>query len=398
MGFKLDRQRSDLTLKVDVVIVGAGPAGSTAAYYLANKFNRKVFLIDKAFFPRDKPCGGYLTSRVFTRFNYLRKVKNKIIEVPTYGSYFYGPDLSQLEWRMENPVGYLVLRIKFDNFLKDLAVSRGVQFIEGQEVVDISIRKNTAQIMLANGHSIHGNLIIGADGVRSIIAKKSGIYSKLDKGICVVTEIKINKEEIDEIFGEKRPTYYFYGFKDIIGYGWLFPKKNHLNIGIGGPSNAGREIGRLFPIFINYLKQENLVPVSIKIKEKFSAALIPTSTALYLNHSYSDRVLLVGDALGVASSVSGEGIYQSMASGEDAAIIANQALDEQKFDTEFLRQYEKLWKKDLANELKMVGNIMQLGSSGDKREILRKIKYFFERMRNEKELFEYFARIFFGFK
>ena len=111
--------------KYDVIVVGAGPAGSTAAYLLAHKFNRNVLLIDRAKFPRDKPCGGYLTDRVFERFNYLNREDSALVEVPTYGSYFYAPDLSKFEWIRERPVGYLVLRTKFDNYLREFAVSKG---------------------------------------------------------------------------------------------------------------------------------------------------------------------------------------------------------------------------------------------------------------------------------
>lgn len=385
--------------KYDVIIVGAGPAGSTAAFFLVNKFNRNVLLIDKAKFPRDKPCGGYLTSRVFKRFNYLCSEIDAIVEVPTYGSYFYGPDLSKLEWIKEIPVGYLVLRTKFDNYLKDLAVSHGVKFIEGSKVVDLLVKEEAAKVVVDNGNTYIADIIIGADGARSEIAKKSKIYEKsdsLNKGLCVVNEFRVSEEFLDEIYGKNRPTHYFYGFENIIGYSWVFPKRTHLNIGIGGPSSSGRELGKKFSKFLNYLREINFLPDSIKLTSRFKAAMIPTSLALYLNRSYSDRVLVVGDALGVVSSVSGEGIYQSMASGEDAAIAANYALTELKFDSSFLQRYEKIWKKDLASELKTFGNIMQLGSSEKKDELLEKMRIFFEKMREERELFDFFTRTFFG--
>jgi flavin-dependent dehydrogenase len=99
----------------DIIVIGAGPAGSTAARFLSDKYNKKVLLLDKEKFPRDKPCGGYLTNRVFKRFSYLKPEINELIEVPTFGSFFYGPDLMKLAWIRDVPVGYLVLRTKFDN-------------------------------------------------------------------------------------------------------------------------------------------------------------------------------------------------------------------------------------------------------------------------------------------
>lgn len=388
--------------KYDVIIVGAGPAGSTCALFLAEKFNRNVLLIDKENFPRDKVCGGYLTSRVFRRFKYLKGKISEITEVPTYGSHFYGPDLAKLSWIKEQPVGYLALRLKFDNYLKELAVSKGVKFIGGNEVIDLVVAENRAKVLTQNGSSHSADIVIGADGVRSLIAKKCNIHEKpgvMSKGLCVESEFQVPEEFLDENFGRNRPTHYYYGFGNIIGYAWAFPKKTHVNVGIGGPTKQGREMGRSFLEFLDYLKEEMLLPKSFEITKKFKAALIPTSTALYLNQSYSDRVLLAGDALGVASSISGEGIYQSMASGEDAAIMANQALDDQKFDSNYLRQYAKIWKKDLGRELKTAGNIMmQLSSSENINDLLRKMKIFFDRMKEERDLFDYFATTFFGIK
>jgi len=386
--------------KFDVIIVGAGPAGSTAAVLL-KKFNRSVLLIDKERFPRDKPCGGYLTKRIFDRFTYLKRNLGEITEVPTYGSYFYSPNLSKLEWIKGVPVGYLVLRTKFDNYLKDLAVMKGAEILEGKRVEDLVVNENEAKVILQDGTSYRANLIIGADGVRSVIAEKSQIYEKspsTTKGLCIVNEYEVPTADIDNIYGNKRATHYFYGFGGIIGYSWVFPKKNHINIGIGGPSSAGRELGCIFPKFLNFLHENLMVPKRTYLKAKFKGSLIPLSTALYLNRSYTDRVLLAGDALGVVSSISGEGIYQSMASGEDAGIIANDALNEEKFDALFLKQYEKIWKKDLGIELKSVANIMQLSSTKPKEELLKKISSVFEKMKEDENFFNFFANSFFGLK
>lgn len=387
--------------KFDIIVVGAGPAGSTAAFFLAEKFHRSVLLIDKEKFPRDKPCGGYLTKRVFERFSYLKASIKEITEVPTYGSCFYGPDLSKLEWMKAFPVGYLALRIKFDNFLKNLAVTKGAEVLEGKAVENILIGETEAKVLLRDGTGYAGDIIIGADGARSIIAKRCQITGKspsLSKGVCVVNDLEVPTKDIEELYGNKRLTHYFYGFEGVVGYSWVFPKKHHINIGIGGPSNAGREIGQIFPRFLKFLRERRMLPASVREDSKFKAAIIPPSTGLYLNQSYANRVLLAGDALGVVSSISGEGIYQSMASGEDAARIANEALDEKKFDAPFLSRYEKIWKKDLGGELKMAGNIMTLGSSESKEELMKKIGSFFEKMKEESGLFDYFANAFFGLK
>ncbi|TFG05319.1 MAG: NAD(P)/FAD-dependent oxidoreductase [Promethearchaeota archaeon] len=385
--------------KFDVIVVGAGPAGAVAAYYLAKEFDRNILLVDKAVFPRDKPCGGYLTARVFHRFSFLKPDLSKMIEVPTYGSYFYSPDLMRLEWLKAEPVGYLAIRRKFDTYLKDLAVANGVEFRQETEVVDIEIKEDVAKILTKGGAKYAGDLIIGADGARSIIAKRVRIKENskgTSKGLCVEKEIEVSEDFLERTYGTQRPTHYFYGFGNIIGYGWIFPKRRHLNVGIGGPAMHGKFLGRVFPKFIKFLQESSLLPESVENFKGFKAALIPTSTALYLKRSYSERVLLVGDALGIASSLSGEGIYQSMSSGEDAATIANEALSEGHGNSGILQRYDRLWKKDLGRELKTAGNIMQIGTTGDKADLIAKMNLFFRRMQQEKGLFEYFVNQFFG--
>lgn len=81
---------------------------------------------------------------------------------------------------------------------------------------------------------------------------------------------------------------------------------------------------------------------------------------------------------------------------KDAAILANKALEDQKFDANYLQQYGKIWKKDLASELKTGGNIMQLGSLKKKEELLEKMRTFFVKMQEEEELFTSFTNLFFG--
>jgi flavin-dependent dehydrogenase len=121
----------------DVIVVGAGPAGSTAAKNLAEK-GIKVLLLDKATFPRDKPCGGGLPTRVQKRFPYIQPFIDSI----SYGSTTYSSSLRyKYDLIREKPFLMMVLRKDFDHRLLTLAKQAGAVFLEGRSVVDVVVQK-----------------------------------------------------------------------------------------------------------------------------------------------------------------------------------------------------------------------------------------------------------------
>ncbi len=107
----------------DVIVVGAGPAGSTAAKLLADA-GYHTALVEKARFPRHKTCASWINRLVFERFPYLRGHQAELVDSPFAGIAFLDQDLSRAAlWRERRPSGYLSLRSKFDNGLKDIAVA-----------------------------------------------------------------------------------------------------------------------------------------------------------------------------------------------------------------------------------------------------------------------------------
>ena len=128
---------SGFTMKYDVVIVGAGPSGSTSAKCLAEK-GVKVLLIDKEKFPRDKPCGGGLPTKVLNRFPYVLDLIDSI----SYGSITYSASLKyRLKIQRDKPLIATILRKNFDNGLVKIAVAKGVDFLDEKTVTDIKILK-----------------------------------------------------------------------------------------------------------------------------------------------------------------------------------------------------------------------------------------------------------------
>lgn len=377
-------------MKYDVVIVGAGPAGSTAAKVLAEK-GIKTLLVDKDKFPRDKPCGGGLPYRVIQRFPYVEE--EGVIESYSYGGYaYYQVSKYELKYTGDEPLVGMVLRKKFDYALVKLAVDAGCNLKQNSRVVDVKTTDRTGKILLENGESIESEVVIGADGVNSIVAKKTGLRMRdFKKGVCVLQEFKMDEKIVEKYFTEKRLCYIHSRFRDIPGYGWVFPKKEHVNIGIGemiqSPRSSSKKINLLeiYRDYIRVLKQRKIIPSDLKIGRCIGGAL----PVYPLDKTYSDRVLLVGDAAGVISCVTGEGIYYAMSSGEHAANTLAELLPEEKNNEMSLSKYEEAWKNDFGKELAVLKKLVKRQSPGS-------VEKLFKKAHNDRKLTELLIEIMLG--
>lgn len=353
-------------MKYDVVIVGAGPAGSTAAKYLAEK-GIPVVLIDKAMFPRDKPCGGGLPTRVQKRFPYIRPFIDSI----SYGSITYSSSLRyKLDFIREKPLLLNVLRKDFDDGLVNLAMKAGAVFLGGKTVMDVSITQKCVSVLLDDGQTIETEVVIGCDGTRSVVADKTHLSKKLEVlCIALVQEQPLTPEQLDTYFTKKRLVHLFIKVQGIAGYGWLFPKKNCVNIGIGEFQSALPKSKQKIPLketyeaFIAALKEKGFLPEDFPV-ENLKGAILPIFP---LDNTYGDRVVLCGDAAGFINPITGEGIYYAMASGQIAATVITDGLKVKDLSKQYLSRYQELWNKDFGEDLKLLGRFNnQWGKNSEK--------------------------------
>ncbi|HUU14909.1 MAG TPA: FAD-dependent monooxygenase [Terriglobia bacterium] len=164
-----------LAQKSDVIVVGAGPAGSTAAKLLADR-GYHVFLIDRATFPRHKTCASWINRLAFERFPYLLSRLDELIEAPFYGVTFYDRALGcEGRFGEAQPSGYLSLRSKFDDSLRRIAVKAGVEFLGGRGVVNLDEGRDEIRVRLADGKEFAARVVVGADGASSRVAVAAGL-------------------------------------------------------------------------------------------------------------------------------------------------------------------------------------------------------------------------------
>jgi len=353
-------------MKYDVVIVGAGPAGSTAAKNLAEN-GKKVLIIDKQKFPREKPCGGAIPTRVMKQFPYVEKFIDSI----SYGSYTHSSSLKYtLKFVREKPLLATVIRKDFDDGLVKLAVNAGAMFLNSKTVKDVTTQKDKAVLLLDDKEKIEAKIVIGCDGMRSIVAEKTNLCKKMDDiCICVVQEQPMSIQQLQKYFTDKKIVHLFIKTQVIAGYGWIFPKKKHINIGMGqfesavDSSKPRPNLKESYKKYIKLLKEKKMLPKDFPI-ENVKGGTLPVFP---LKKTYSDRVLICGDEAGSINSITGEGIYYAMASGEMAANVALESLDSDDMSSEFLSKYQDLWYDKFGKDLKFLGRFNKMwGTDSEK--------------------------------
>lgn len=338
-------------MNYDVVVIGAGPAGATAAKFLSEKGVR-VLLLDKSTFPRDKPCGGGLPAKLIKRYKYLEE--NRLIDSYSYEVCMHSDSLKQkIEIQKDEPIIAMVLRDRFDEGLVRLATKNGAVFFAGKSIKNIKLTEEKMHLTFSDGTEIDSPYVIAADGMWSPMGKQLGIQqSNKNIGMCIVEEFPLNKMKLDQYFGEKRRIHLHLNFQEVAGYGWVFPKAEHVNIGIGEfrqaikPKKEKKNIKDLYENYLKILKETNIIPPSLQSKDP-KGGVFPTSP---IEPTALDRVLFCGDAAGMANSLTGEGIYSAMVSGEIAAAVIKEALESGTTNKKILHGYQARWKHDFGDD------------------------------------------------
>jgi len=333
----------------DVVVVGAGPAGATAASYLADQ-NLHVLLLEKHLHPREKPCGGGLSTRVWKQFPYVEPLLDSIC----YGATIHSPSKYAVTINRKQPLLGMIRRTTFDQALVQRAQEKGVEVRQETEVVNIFRKKKGLSVVADNNDTISTNLILGCDGMRSIVADKLGLNKKHRSfGLCVYKEHPIADSDITNVYSSDHIGHIFIKTQEVSGFGWVFPKKDSVNIGLGEfvPNTEQRKpknhLQKRYNDFLDMLQRQHLLPKKCT-GENAKGALLPLFP---LSRTFDDNVMICGDAAGLINPISGEGIFYAMSSGELAAITAHEALQQHDTSSRFLSRYQDRWMKAFGQDI-----------------------------------------------
>jgi geranylgeranyl reductase family protein len=283
----------------DVAVVGAGPAGSTAAHRLASA-GAKVLLVDRAAFPRDKPCGGGVTLRAarLLPFSLEPVVEDRIERIEVRLGY-----RRRFARTMREPVALMTQRRRLDHFLFEQAARAGADARDGVTVRDIRDDGLTV-----DGQEISARIVLGADGCNGVAARSLGLASDVVHGVALEANLPYGGAVSRDRFGRTMVL-------EIAvvpgGYAWVFPKADHVNVGVGGNETEGP---RLRAHLRRLCQQHGIDPDALadtrgyRLPMRRPGSLLARGTAA-----------VIGDAAGLVDPFSGDGIYEAFLSAQLAA-------------------------------------------------------------------------------
>lgn len=329
----------------DVIVVGAGPAGSMAARRCTEQ-GLTTILIEKERIPRPKLCAGAVSLKAIRLIP--RGIPSHLNEESIQGFRFFSPKLRSIEIASQEPLAMSVSRDRFDAFLVSLAVDCGCTFRDSDALVDVKTQKQEVICRLKSGSLVRSQMIIGADGVAGIVAAKTAIRNNWEKdqiGLCLETRIPVTMDDLRRI----GKVFELYLIDIPLGYGWVLPKRSSISLGIGGCLAYLKKPQELLVSFIQTVSKLK----GLKLKfSNFGAHLVPAGG--FERKLFSERTILAGDAAGFVDPLSGEGIYYAMKSGLLAADACKKALDQGDTSPSFLsRHYSVACNKEFGKDLKI---------------------------------------------
>jgi len=288
--------------RFDVIVAGAGPAGSATAMHLA-RGGARVLLADRASFPRDKPCGGGLTGRAVKALPCpVDPVVEHVVDRFELGLR-YGPRFVR---GGRIPLILMTQRRRLDHYLAEQAAAAGADFRDGSAVSELDVGEEFVELRVG-GATVRADVLVGADGANGVVARAVGLGDEIVRGVAL--EGNASWEVLD------RSRYVRLAVVELGivpgGYGWVFPKGEHANVGVGGWGSEGprlrSHLKRLAEA--HQLRLDQLTDV-----KGHRLPMRPLGS-----RPAAGRVLLVGDAAGLVDPLSGDGMYEAFVSARLAA-------------------------------------------------------------------------------
>jgi geranylgeranyl reductase family protein len=326
----------------DVIIAGAGPAGSTCARECARQ-GLKTLLLDKDPFPRSKPCGGAVSQHALSLLDFA--LPEHIIENECYGVRVHFGDRS-IEVHSKYRYAVLVSRERFDAVLAEKAVESNAQFVPGEKVVAVQ-EAGEGVTVVSEKATYQSRFLIGADGIHSRVALAlRRPLSKSEMILALVSHVPADDEAIGR--RQHRLLDMHFGIAPR-GYGWLFPHRGYYSLGMMGLASMIEDPKKVLSDFAHALGMElpsvqgHFIPVG-GIKRKVA----------------SKRILLIGDAAGFADPFLGEGIAHAILSGKLAARAIIDSIRDKRDPASATARYSRECEQQIRQNLRVALRMTKL--------------------------------------
>jgi geranylgeranyl reductase family protein len=279
-----------MSARFDVAVVGAGPAGSTAAFRLATA-GKKVLLVDKARFPRDKPCGGGVTLRAARLLPFsLEPVTEDVVTQVDVGLGYR----RVFRRTADAPLVYMTQRRRLDHFLVEQAAAAGAE-VQEETIVD--------------ARELDADYVLAADGCNGTSAKQLGLGGGIVHGVALEANFPHEARFAGAMTLEMAAL--------PGGYGWVFPKGDHVNVGVGGDEDYGPQLRAALRTMC---EAYGVDPDAASETRGFRLPMRTAETVLQRGSAAA-----IGDAAGLVDPFSGDGMYEAILSAKLAteAILAD---------------------------------------------------------------------------
>lgn len=333
--------------KADIVVVGGGPCGSFSALAAA-KLGAKVVVCEeheKVGVPSH--CAGHLSLSGLRRLGLL-PLPAKVVENEFRSAVFFSPSGREFSVMFASPVTCVVNRELFDRYLAELAVKAGVEYCLGVRADSIVLESGRVKGVVISrkdvNETVASNLVIDAEGVSSVLLKKTGLLQTLNRSM-VVNAVDAELDEVDDV--NKDTVEVYLGQKYAPGlFAWIIPRRDFsAKVGLALKAGDPREYLYRFihdhPIASKKLRKSKIIKLSVH----------PIPLGGSIPKTYSNGLLVVGDVASQVKSTTGGGVVVGLLCSRVAGEVAYEAVKNNDFSETFLSRYQSRWKKAIGFEL-----------------------------------------------
>ncbi len=337
----------------DVIVVGAGPAGSSTAEACAKQGLDVLVLERNQEVGVPKRCGEGLSHNAVMRLKL--DLPKKCIAQEINCAIVYAPNMKRIDIKFEGTEGYILERKIFDKWLAYNAARAGANiltkaFVHGVIKSDGFV-KGVAATIMDEEREIRSKIVVAADGAESLIARKAGLRTNkklnlVDSGLQYeMGNIKLeNPKRIELYFGNNIAKR---------GYVWIFPKgKDIANVGVGIVPGSGKTAKQYLDAFIescDELRNGSIIEVN--------GGCVPVGGLM--KNMVANGLVCVGDSANQVNPIHGGGIAESISAGRIAGDVIARAIDANDFSARFLEKYNKIWWKERGEKLQRVEKVRE---------------------------------------